>query len=208
MTSGIAFDFNGVIVDDELIHYRAFAHAVKSRGVVLTREHYWEKYLAFDDRKAMDAMSRDYGIDLSDTLEAKIAHYMELVGETPPFFPGAVEAVRALAARFPMIIVSGARREEIEASLRAGNIAECFLGIVAAEDVVASKPDPEPYRRGIEILGFAPETIVAIEDSVGGIASAKGAGLKVIAVEQTYRASELTAADIVVPGITDVVAAL
>ncbi len=206
MIRAIAFDFNGVIVDDEPIHYEAFRIVLEKHGVTLSREAYWQKYLAFDDRGALEELLLDFpaalsGCDRTKFLADKVAAYMRLVGVAPPFFPGAVETVRALAQEFPMAIVSGARREEIEVTLQAGGIADCFRGIIASEDVTRSKPDPEPYLRGATLLGLQPAEIVAIEDSVGGILSAKRAGLRVIAVEHTYEKGELSVADLVVSAI-------
>ena len=62
-----------------------------------------------------------------------------------PFFPGAKELVRALAAEVPLAIASGALHAEIEAILRAGGIRDAFSAIVGADDVTRGKPHPEPY---------------------------------------------------------------
>lgn len=205
---GIAWDFNGVIVDDEILHYRAFALALAPRGVNLSRDEYWKKYLAHDDKGALEAMATDYPSELAGhSLQAlhreKIAHYKELAGAKPPVFPGAIEAIKR-HARYPMVIVSGARREEIETSLEAAGISHLFRGIVASEDVRESKPDPEPYLRGIEMLGLAAGEVVAVEDSVGGIESAKAAGLYIVAVEHTYSAAELQKADKIVRAVAEI----
>lgn len=213
MIHAVAFDFNGVIVDDEPIHYEAFRLALEPFGVALTREAYWAKYLAYDDRGALEELIRDFpkelaACDRARFLRAKVEHYMKRVGEDPPFFPGAREAVRALAAEFAMAVVSGARREEIESTLAAGGISGCFRAIVASEDVAVSKPNPEPYVRAAGLLKMEPAEIVAIEDSVGGILSARAAGLAVIAVAHTYDAADLRDAHRVVPRVADLTAGL
>lgn len=212
-TPGVAFDFNGVLIDDENLHCEALCRTFAPHGVILTHELYWERYLAYDDRAAIAHVMKDFPgrVDPSlatQLLEDKIAHYAELLGDRPPFFPGALDVVRTLAAEFPSVIVSGARRAEIELALAIGGIDNCFLGIVACEDVTASKPDPESYTRGAHMLGLPPSSVVAIEDSLGGIRSARAAGVRVIAVAHSYPVEKLTPeADLVLSRISDLTAA-
>jgi HAD superfamily hydrolase (TIGR01509 family) len=211
MIRGIAFDFNGVILDDEHLHLEAFRRALRPFGVELTEEAYWDRYLAYDDRGVVERLPRDYPNELAAMnptalLHEKIDRYMELLGADPPFFPGALETVRRLAAEFTMVIVSGARRDEIEFALRIGGIDDCFGGIVASEDVTISKPDPEPYVKGVALLGLPVNEIVAIEDSIGGIRSARAAGLRVVAVAHTYPPEKLGGADRVVKRVEDLLA--
>lgn len=215
---GIAFDFNGVILDDEALHGDALAAAFAPRGVTITRELYWDRYLAYDDRGAIAKVIEDFpecvaGRDLATftatVMREKIAHYMTLLDAHLPFFPGALDAVRAAAARWPLVVVSGARREEIETALALGGIADLFAGIVASDDCDVSKPDPEPYRRGAALLEFAPDRILAVEDSLGGLRSARAAGLRTLAVAHTYEEARLRPeCDIVIPRIADLAALL
>jgi HAD superfamily hydrolase (TIGR01509 family) len=208
MVKAVAFDFNGIIVDDEHLHFEAFRLALEPSGVELTHDDYWAHYLALDDPGVIRVLREDYPAELASISDAallavKIEHYLGLVGAKAPLFPGAVEAVRALANELPMVIVSGARRVEIETALEQAGIANCFQGIVAAEDTERGKPDPAPYLMGAQLLRRPPGQIVAIEDSIGGIASARAAGLRVIAVAQTYPRERLTDADLVLDRIAD-----
>lgn len=206
---GVAFDFNGVLVDDEPLHGEALSRAFAPYGITISRELYWERYLAYDDRGAIAKVIEDHPgrVDARESeaiMKQKIAHYMELLGTDPPFFPGAIEAVKAFADRWPLVVVSGARRQEIEATLAHGGIAPLFRGIVASEDCAVSKPDPEPYIRGAAILGIPANSLLAIEDSIGGLRSAKAAGCLTAAVAHTYSAAELgPLAETVVNGISD-----
>jgi beta-phosphoglucomutase-like phosphatase (HAD superfamily) len=114
-------------------------------------------------------------------------------------FPGAADAVRRASARVPVAIASGARGEEIRRVLARENLLACFAGIVAAEDTPVSKPAPDPYLRALALLapafrdGLQASDCVAIEDSHWGLDSARAAGLRTVAVTNTYRAGELTA---------------
>jgi beta-phosphoglucomutase len=122
-------------------------------------------------------------------------------------FPGAAAAVRRAAAAMPIAIASGARGAEIRRVLDREDLAACFTAIVGAEDTPVSKPAPDPYLRALALLapGFggrlAASECVAIEDSHWGLDSARAAGMRTVAVSQTYEAATLTGADLVIPSL-------
>ena len=103
------------------------------------------------------------------------------------------------AAAMPIAIASGARGEEIRRVLKRENLISCFTAIVAAEDTPASKPSPDPYLRALALLAAAfsdrlnAADCVAIEDSRWGLESARLAGLRTVAVTNSYPADELAA---------------
>ena len=126
----------------------------------------------------------------------------------PVLFEGAAAAVRAAAERYPIAIASGARRDEIDCILELGELAGYFSVIVAAEDVEHGKPDPEPFLEAVRKLetlhgGFRTTPCLAIEDSRGGILSAKAAGLKCLAVEHSCDSAHLSEAGWVISSISD-----
>jgi len=113
--------------------------------------------------------------------------------------PGAVELIQALSGKLPIAICSGALREDILPILGKLGIEDAFDTIVTADDTHISKPDPAPYRLAAEKLGIT--NGLAIEDTPAGIASAKGAGLRVLAVTNSYKCEFLTDADIIVDSL-------
>ena len=94
-----------------------------------------------------------------------------------------------------MAIVSGAFRAEIEPVVEAAGIAGRLTTIVAADDVEHGKPHPEGYLRALERLGVDAADAVAFEDTEAGVASAKAAGLRCLAVRGTLPDERLAAAD-------------
>ena len=116
------FDFNGVLVDDELVHRDAFRDVLTPLGVSFTDEQYVERYLGFDDVGALRAMIVDAGREPSEPeierlVEAKRPCYMRRAEAGLVVFERAAEVVRESAARGPVAIVSGALRDEIEFAL-------------------------------------------------------------------------------------------
>ena len=204
----VVFDFDGVLVNSEPLHYRALHDALLTEEVQITEDEYWSSYLAFDNRGAIRrALERHDEAVSPERVERLAAHmvtrFQELIPEIP-VFPGAPELVRALAAEVPLAIASGARTEEVDATLRSVGLRDAFQTIVGAEDVPRTKPDPAPYQEAMRRLnanGLAPAECLALEDTMAGIASALAAGMTVVGVAHTYPAEKLQAAHRVVDSL-------
>lgn len=208
----IIFDFNGVIVDDEPLHLELFRKVLLEEGLFLSDEDYRAKYLGYDDRACFievlcdNSRTPDAADDLfiQELIDRKAEYYRQAIAERMLLFPGVVDLIRRSAAEFPLAIASGALRNEIELVLQRGEIRDCFSVIVAAEDVSDCKPDPEGYEKALEMLNATLATEIqaheclVIEDSVAGVEAAKAAGMRCLAVTNSYQAEELQLADTVV----------
>jgi beta-phosphoglucomutase len=131
----------------------------------------------------------------------KAVRYFEVAEAGLRFFPRAAEAIASIADRWPVAINSGALRPEIEFSLNKMGVRDRVAAIVSAEDTSRGKPDPLGYVLALEALRKEPgladlpaETCLVFEDSLAGIISAKGAGMKAVGVAQTYAETELAGA--------------
>lgn len=202
----IIFDFNGVIVDDEPLHLELFRKVMAEEGLELTEEEYHAKYLGYDDRGCFTAALTDLGRPVSGTeyidelIARKAGYYMTAIEERFLIFPGVIELIGQVRSRYPLAIASGALRSEIELVLERGGIRDAFGPIVAAEDVGACKPDPEGYLRALDELrtttaSLQPSQCLVIEDSIAGVEAARRAGMRCLAVTNSYSAAELAAAD-------------
>lgn len=195
------FDFNGVLIDDETFHWRAFRAVLAPLGARITRRLYDQRYLAYDDFAACRRALRDAGVPPSGRGAAAVRR---LVARKRRLFrmllrdhrvgvgAGGARLVRSLAGDTALAVVSSAARAEIESSLRQAGLRRLFRVIVAAEDVRRSKPHPEPYLTALRRLGLrGPGGCVALEDSPGGIAAARAAGLPVLGVATSQSATAL-----------------
>jgi len=200
---GIVFDFDGVIADSETLHFKGYREVLATQGVVLTQQEYLSQYLGYDDLGAFEAIAGDRRLSWTaeqvESLVARKALVLErLERDQSLLFPGAAAAIERLSHACPLAIASGALRAEILRVLDRAQLTGHFVAIVAAEDVSASKPAPEPYLKAIRHLagtGVMPVAAeyVAIEDSRWGLESARAAGLRTVAVTHTYPASALQA---------------
>jgi HAD superfamily hydrolase (TIGR01509 family) len=218
MIRAVIFDFNGVILDDESVHFTLFQEVLGQEGVHITEHDYHGRYLGLDDRGCFEAALIDAGQSagaerLDGLIARKAKRYFEVAAEGLRFFPGAADCLRGLAARFPLAINSGALRPEIEYALRLLGVRESVAVIVSAEDTERCKPDPQGYslaHLGLLSSGRAPTDLspgdcLVIEDSLAGIESAKGAGMWAVGVPNTYDRDALlrAGADDVVSGLPE-----
>jgi len=214
--AAIVFDFDGVIANSEPLHLRAFQDVFGPAGLPIDAAEYYARYLGYDDEGMVDALTADRGVVLdrgrrTALLEIKARRLAELLRQPDVLFPGAAACVRELASHVPLAIASGALRAEIELVLDAAGLRDCFHDIVAAGETPSGKPAPDPYLRALALLqarGLVPagaaRRTVAIEDSHFGLAAARAAGLRTVALTTSHPAGELGGADLVLPAIADV----
>jgi beta-phosphoglucomutase len=203
----IIFDFDGVIVDSEPIHLACFGAVLAQRGIQLTREDYYSKYLGFDDHDCFQAVCAANGLgareaDIAAMTAQKTLLVKQALRDSSKAQPGAKELISsAAAAGIPLAICSGALREEIELAATAIGVLQYFSTIVSAKDVARGKPDPQGYALALNRLIAAtgrpldPARSLAIEDAPAGITAAHGARLKVLAVATSYPPKDLAQAD-------------
>jgi len=217
MLRAVIFDFNGIIVDDEPIHFKLFQRVLGEEGITLTEEAYYARYLGFDDRGAFMAGFREHGRPLSDAklaalIKRKADYYQEAIRNHVTVFPGVKNLVADLARTLPLAVASGALRHEIETILKTLGLLDHFRAIVAAEDVTQGKPEPEIYLKALAALNahggngkpIAAADCVVIEDSKEGIRGARRAGMKCLAVTNSHPPELLSEATAVVKSLENV----
>ncbi len=209
----VVFDFDGVLADTEPLHLLAFQETLAAAGLQLGESEYYERYLGYDDRGVLSALARDRGLGWTeDDVTRLVAEKGERFGVRAAtghvLVTGVAARLRAWAALVPIGIASGAFRHEIEIVLAAAGLSGVVPVIVAAGETPQGKPAPDPFARALSLLArpgssLSPERSVAVEDSVWGIASARAAGMKTVALATSYPAARLTLADLVVPTFED-----
>jgi len=210
----VVFDFDGVLANSEPLHFRAFRDILAAEGLTLTEDAYYTRYLGYDDVGAFRAIAADQGRRIDDaevtSWVARKAERLEALERgVSVLFPGAREAITRMAGTGPIAIASGALRGEIMRVLQREQLTSLFSAVVAAGDTPASKPDPAPYSKAVELLrqligdSLRPGECVAIEDSHWGLVSAKGAGLRTVGITNSYAAVDLHEAELVINHLDD-----
>ena len=207
MIEAVVFDLDGVIVDSEQVWVEVREQYVRGLGLA---------YPAEATRAMMGMSSPEWSGYLSQALgvpgspaeinDAIVERMLVRYGTEPPLIPGAVEAVRRLAKRWPIGIASSSNPSLIEAVVHAAGIDDVVQVALSSEDVGRGKPAPDVYLETVRRLAAAPERCAAIEDSEPGLRSAKTAGLRVIAIPNLHfppTAEALALADVVLPTIDE-----
>ena len=209
----VLFDFDGVIVNSEPLHFLAFHEVLAAEDVELGEAEYYREMIGFDDRGAFRHIFSARGRELDPkTFLRVMTRKSEVMMETIrrrkiSALPGAEELVRALWRHCPLAICSGALREEIEAMLEGVGLRDCFRVIVAAEDVDVGKPDPRGYLMAMKLLAekakreLKPADCLIVEDAASVIERVKLEGFVTLGVATSGLLEKLGGADYAVESL-------
>lgn len=190
--NAIAFDFDGVIADSEPLHLEAWNRAMSACGI--------ERTITMEEMvgKPVETFARSFGDAqrAQEVAEAKRAAAYALAQEKSiPLYPAALSVIKNMATRYKLAVVSSGEARLVRMTLAHYELDQYFCCTVLEDDYQFGKPDPEPYQICARNLGVQPSALVAIEDSVAGVASAKDAGLQVVGVTTTTQRARLSRAD-------------
>jgi HAD superfamily hydrolase (TIGR01509 family) len=219
MIQAIFFDFNGVIIDDERIHLKAYREVLLTYEVPLTDEDYFAS-LGMDDVAFVKAAYGRAGRAVADEVLHEIVRrehelHREFITNDLPVPAGVVTFIKAAARRYQLGIVSMAERSEIDHVLGLAGITKHFSVVVSAARGLRHKPAPDCYLRALELLNesrragrqlpLLAHECLAIEDAPPGIEAARIAGMRTIGVTSTVPESNLrtAGADVVTPNLSD-----
>lgn len=219
MIKAILFDFNGVIIDDEMLQMKAYQEVFQPYGVPLNEAMYLQA-LGMDDKTFVRAAFANAKQELSDDdlsviQDRKTEIHRRLLTDDLPLFHGVKTFLKVTSREFTLGLVSMANREEIGYIFERARLDSMFSIVVSAEDVQVCKPAPDCYLKGLEKLNehrqnagqssLQASECLAIEDSPPGIASARSAGLRTLGITNTVTEAELrgVGAEVVTKDLSD-----
>lgn len=204
---GVLFDMDGVLADSEPLINAAAIAMFKERGLRARPTDFLPFVGAGEDRYIGGvAETHHFALDLPSAKRRTYEIYLDLVPKRLQAFPGAIELVRAChRAGLRRAVASSADEVKIVANLRQiGLPPDRWDAVVTGDDVVAKKPAPDIFLVAAARLGLAPAQCVVVEDALNGVRAAKAAGMRCVAVAQTFPAAQLQDADVVQPDIATV----
>lgn len=201
----VIWDLDGVIADTAAYHYRAWRDVFKKRGV----DYSLAEFMPYFGRRH-DAIIKSVLGDLPraefDAInEEKQRNYRRLVAQDIRALPGAVALIKSLYENsIKQAIASSAVPQNIEIITRGLGISHCFQAIVHGMEVEEGKPSPQTFLLAAKKLKTRPADCAVIEDAIAGVAAAKNAGMKCVAVTSSHAKESLKGADIIVATLKEV----
>ncbi len=215
MLKAVIFDFDGVISDSEILHFRAFNQMLAQYGIEITIKDYYKTYLGFNDVDCYKLLIHQglLKIDeqqIGDLVEQKKHIFKQLAQTEGKMIEGVRDFLTMLEDNdIPMAICSGALLTEVEMVLEEARLRHLFEVIVSADHVKKGKPDPEGFLLSLQRLNESRENpitakqCIVIEDSHWGLEAAKAAGMHTIAVTNSYDAEQLSLAEKIVTRLNE-----
>lgn len=205
--TAVIFDMDGVLCDSEPLICTAAVAMFRELGIAVARDDFLP-FVGTGEDRYIGGVAEKHGVRLNIPKAKQRTYeiYLDLVPTELAAFPGSVELVRGCRqAGLRLALASSADLVKIKANLSKIDLpAESWDAVVSSEDVVKKKPAPDIFLAAARKLGAEPASCVIIEDAVHGVEAAKAAGMRCIAVAQTFPAEELQGADLVRARIADV----
>jgi HAD superfamily hydrolase (TIGR01509 family) len=203
----VVFDMDGVLTDSEPLINTAAIAMFAEKGVKVLPDDFLPFVGTGEDRYIGGVAEKyKFPLDLPSAKKRTYEIYLALVPEQLEVFPGAPELANSCrAAGLQIAVASSADRIKIAANLqKIGLPIQVWDAVVTGEDIAAKKPAPDIFLKTAERLHLPPGSCVVIEDAINGIQAAKAAGMRCVAVAQTFPADQLCAADLVRQRISEV----
>lgn len=189
----VIFDMDGVIVNSEPLHERAFLEVWDEMGYRDRHGIQFTDYYGRSDRALwLDFIDKHRPPQTLEELTTwKQDRFLEMLRREQPIFDGLPEIVAKCAARWPIAVASGSLHAVIDEVLALKNLRQHFSAIVSVQDVAHGKPAPDVFLRAAELLGRPPEECLVLEDSAAGVTAANAANMQVIAITNTFPRARL-----------------
>lgn len=206
MVRAVIFDLDGVLVDSEALSFESYELYLKKYGITIDNE---DRRLATGATASDDIgrLSKKYNVsfDRKKSIVEKEALYMRLARGNLKVFEGVDGLINLLREnRIKIAVASSGIARRVDFSLREVGLERTFDAVVTGDEVTSGKPRPEIFLKAAEKLKVNPSDCVVVEDSVVGIEAAKNAGMKCIAVTNTFPGEDLGNADIIVSSLSQV----
>ena len=194
--SAILFDFDGVLVDSTPVVAAQYTRWANEHGLPA------EALVKFAHGVRTIEVVRQWAPHLDAEQETRRIEEREAEDLAVIVMPGAIQLLQSIPHGRWGIVTSGGRLLA-STRIRVLGLPEPAV-LVTADDVARGKPDPEPYRKGAQLLGMKPEDCIVIEDAPAGIRAAHAAGIRVISLPSTYAVEDLAEADYLVAGLAQI----
>ena len=186
MGPGVIFDFDGVVVDSEELHYRAYSEVLAEYGVAVDRALYGRVWIG--EGRGLTYAVEEYGLPITpeELKRRKVPVYRRLLEAEVRLMPGADEALGRMSAAFPVALATNSGRAEVGLVLERFGLTERFCEVITREDYEGPKPEPDAFLAAARALGLPPDRCLVVEDAEKGVRAAHAAGCPCVAVPHDF----------------------
>jgi HAD superfamily hydrolase (TIGR01509 family) len=204
--SAVIFDLDGVIVNSEPCHERAFRDIFHQLGCGATHGIDFEAYYGRSDRALwLDFVAiHQPPCPIEELIDRKQRRFMEILDREKPIFAELPGLVEKLSRRYKLAVASGSYHPVIDQVLAMRGLRRFFSAVVSVQDVPRGKPAPDVFLRAAELLDAPPGECCVIEDAAAGVEAALAAGMSVIGITNTLAREKLSRATHVVQSYNEI----
>ncbi|MBU0647882.1 HAD family phosphatase [Patescibacteria group bacterium] len=205
MIKAVIFDFDGVLVDSERLHFKTHKRALKKFGVDLNVGDYRKLGMAKGSRSFYRKLGEKCGVDLDIERVQELRHkyFVELIESIKPAI-GVVDLLDSLKDKYKLAVASRMGPKTLKELMEKTGLKDFFRVIMSGADCRRNKPWPDVYLAVAEKLGVQPEECAVVEDSISGVGAGKKAGMKVFGLMSGFmRKEDLKEADVIVNSLEE-----
>ena len=204
--AAILFDFDGVLVDTEMLHAEAWLGALKPHEMSFTEAEYRKDYLGRKDHDFLKSLADAHDSSFTEesskkVISEKIQKYLEIIRNRVPVYKHVDETLAKLFQTHQLSLVTGSNFPEVEHIFTLRGWKKYFQFVITARDVKFGKPDPEGYLKAVAALKLKPVDCVVVEDSPRGIQAAKNAGIYCVGITNNYAKEDIPGADVYIDSL-------
>lgn len=204
MPAAVIFDMDGTLVATTEADFLAWQKLFSTYDRSLT----FEEYFPLLGKKSSDVVHHVLGLhghEATGAMHRKMVFFEEIVREKGiDMMPNAEQLLKELQAEhIPIALATSSRVMKMKLVMKTANLDKYFTAVVTGEEVTVGKPGPDIFLLAAKRLNVDPAQCVVIEDAASGVAAAKAAGMKCVAVTNTHHEKDLQEADLIVDDLSE-----
>jgi HAD superfamily hydrolase (TIGR01509 family) len=202
MQPAVIFDLDGVLIDSEELHYRAYCEILEPEGVSIDRTVYGREWISAGHGPEWVCATYPLPFSGDELKKRKGPIYRSLLESELAAMPGAADALTRLSRDFPLAVATNSGREDVEYVLKRLGLREFLADVVTRERYERAKPAPDAFLAAAAALGRPCDRCLVVEDSLRGLRAAVAAQIACVAVPNEFtRDSDLSAAIRILPSL-------